>query len=876
MLDSMRRRFRQLSRTLALPVLVACAIVSTSIAPPAEAGTYTNFESSQVHPIALTPDQTRLLVVNTPDAVLEIFDVGPSGELTLAASVPVGLEPVSVVARSDQEAWVVNHLSDTISIVDLTVPEVGSTLDTGDEPTDVVFAAGKAFVAVSQEDAVDVYNLADLSVAPTRIDLFGVDTRALTVNPAGTRVYAVVQNSGNQTTVIGANVIENITNILRSDMLAALGVNTINCDGNANPYPPLPAGITRNPALTDPPDGEPRIGLIVKWNDALGRWEDDAGQDWSHCLPVRLPDQDVFVIDTATSAVIDEYEHVGTTLFEVSFQPTTDHIWVPNTDARNFVRFEHPLGLQGHIVENQLTRIDTTDGSLEVIDLNGHINRASDPATNLAEREASISQPRMMVWEADGSHAWLTAIGSRKVFRVDGSCTTANCIVGGNRATPASVEVGGGPSGVALLESQNRLYVLNRFDNAVAIVDTTSLTKVDEVALHDPSSDTIKDGRHLLYDGVISSAHGDAACSSCHISGDMDGLAWDLGNPAGDLALYSDPTDNVRFVEDSINGMVPCEPGIDDRCASKTGFDPQKGPMTVQTLRGMLEPLHWRADRATFASFNPAFIDLLGVEDIGPVNGKPAGLSGPDMELFRQFSLGITLPPNPYRNVDDTLPDEMVSFPTFGITGNPTAGQNLFENVAIRGPRTCGHCHNTPFGTVGGKLGGVDPTDPVSLDATALTTGKDAHFDSNAFDLEIPHFRNLYEKRGPVYGDHQAAPPLSKSGFGFTHDGSIPDLDTLLSTKKMPGFDPASPQEVRDVSAFLLSFASSTKPSVGRSLTVPAGTPPTGTTAEEDLLQTLISLGDLADEYTYGGPTVYGGGEPSTEKMGLGQATHGC
>src|SRR5207249_2618175 len=120
---------------------------------------YVNFESSQVHPIALTPDGTKLLAVNTPDAALEVFDVTASGGLTHRATVPVGLEPVSVVARSSTEGWVANRLSDTVSIVDLNLGTTTRTLAVGVEPMDIAFAAGRAFVAVSQEDAVKVYNL---------------------------------------------------------------------------------------------------------------------------------------------------------------------------------------------------------------------------------------------------------------------------------------------------------------------------------------------------------------------------------------------------------------------------------------------------------------------------------------------------------------------------------------------------------------------------------------------------------------------------------------------------------------------------------------------------------------------------------------------
>ena len=55
---------------------------------------------------------------------------------------PVGLEPVAVAARTNTEVWVVNHLSDSVSIVDVgaTPPRVVRTLLVGDEPRDIVFA----------------------------------------------------------------------------------------------------------------------------------------------------------------------------------------------------------------------------------------------------------------------------------------------------------------------------------------------------------------------------------------------------------------------------------------------------------------------------------------------------------------------------------------------------------------------------------------------------------------------------------------------------------------------------------------------------------------------------------------------------------------
>ena len=804
--------------------------------------TYTNMEVSQVHPIALTPDGQKLLVVNTPAARLEVFAVAVDGSITHSDSISVGMEPVSVVARTSTEAWVVNNLSDSVSIIDLgsSPATVTETLDVGDEPTDVVFAAGKAFVAVSGEDTVKVYTLAALGSPPQSVDLFSDAIRALAVSEDGLSVHGVALRSGNQTTVVNGNIIANNTSDLDPTRLAALGLNDLTCDGPPNAYPPLPSGIVRNPALTDPLDGVPRVGLIVRWSPGAGQWQDDAGQNWNSCLPVRLPDHDLFTIDAITLAVTT-IDHVGTSLFDVAVQPGTGKLYVPNTDARNFVRFEHPLGVRGHVVDNRLTIVDPGMGTVDPVDLNVHIDRNSDPATNLAERQASVSQPGMMVWSADGSVAYLSAIGSRKVFRVDGGCTAGACIFGNDRSAPDAVEVGEGPTGLALLETANRLYVLNRFSNSVATVDTTSLAKLTETPLLDPSPATVKDGRRFLYDGILGSGHGDAACSSCHLSGDMDGLAWDLGNPEGDFKPYGG-ADNVRFVQGGLTAPTDCDPGD---CASKSGFDPQKGPMVTQSLRGMLEPLHWRGDRATMNAFNPAFVDLMGTADIGPVDGKAAGLSAVDMERFRQFALGVRFPPNPHRRVDDSVPTSDVLFADRGFAGNPAAGENVYMNRINDGFSTCRGCHSLPFGAAGGKLGGVTPQDPPLPDTAALFNGENDK--SLHSDLKIAHLRNMYVKLGPTFGDHVAAPPESKSGFGFAHDGSGPGLTTFFSLDVF-AFDAADQAKmVRDIAAFTLHFPSDLKPAAGRMVTVPAGTPPTGTLTEEALITTLIGLGDVAD-----------------------------
>src|SRR5437867_1337015 len=63
---------------------------------------FVHFEASHVHPATLTPAGDRLLVVNTPNDRLAVFDVtGPHP--VLKYDLPVGLEPVVVAARSDSD-----------------------------------------------------------------------------------------------------------------------------------------------------------------------------------------------------------------------------------------------------------------------------------------------------------------------------------------------------------------------------------------------------------------------------------------------------------------------------------------------------------------------------------------------------------------------------------------------------------------------------------------------------------------------------------------------------------------------------------------------------------------------------------------------------
>jgi YVTN family beta-propeller protein len=246
-------------------------LVVAVLATPLHAS-FVNYESQHVQPLALSADGTQLFAVNTPDNRLAVFDITDSG-LSLAFEIPVGLDPVSVAVESDTRVWVANWMSDTVSIVDLTTRNVVTTLHVGDEPTDIVFAGSnreRAFVCVSQEDAVRVYDTTDLAAPPVAVPIFGSDPQALAVSPDGLSVYVAVFESGNRTTIAG-----------EQDVVAHGGL----------PEP--------NPA------GRPNTGLILEWDGT--EWVDEDGTVYTDTHPYTLPDHDVAVLDATAATPVPSY-----------------------------------------------------------------------------------------------------------------------------------------------------------------------------------------------------------------------------------------------------------------------------------------------------------------------------------------------------------------------------------------------------------------------------------------------------------------------------------------------------------------------------------------------------------------------------------------
>jgi hypothetical protein len=266
--------------------------------------------------------------------------------------------------------------------------------------------------------------------------------------------------------------------------------------------------------------------------------------------------------------------------------------------------------------------------------------------------------------------------------------------------------------------------------------------------------------------------------------------------------------------------------------------------------------MHWRGDRtggndvpeshqpntgtfdevAAFKKFNVAFPGLVG---------RNTELTESEMQAFTDFILQIVYPPNPIRNLDNSLtPDQQAGRDFyFGVTsgGRPS---DTFE--------TCNGCHV------------LDPSGnsqyPEVLRPGFFGGDGRYSFENESQLFKIPHLRNAYQKVG-MFGmppdpffPSDPSPPTGDQvrGFGFLHDGSADTLfrfhgasvfiQSIINPGGIPTGEPGR-QIRRQLETFMLAFDSNLAPIVGQQATLTA-TSPASVGQRIDLLEARAGVGE--------------------------------
>jgi DNA-binding beta-propeller fold protein YncE len=601
--------------------------------------------SPQFRPIIESGEFVYL--ANTPNSTIDVLGKKSN---RIEHQIAVGIEPVGLAIRPDgKELWVANHVSDSVSIIDIQAdsPSRFLVLDTiqdfdpktkatrFDEPVGVVFADNhKAYVSLSSENQIAVIDVHSREII-NRLRIPAQDPRGLVVRNGC--LYVIPFESNNQTQLSGGK---------KQDI-----------DGDLVTFDAWEHSIHNNNVLS--------IGHVV---DIVKN--------------PKVPDRDLFVFDVANDQLIETVSGLGTLLYGIAAD-SQGTVYVAQTDARNDVNGragtkKHGLGqLDNRPFLNRITKIE--NAGLK----DGHNPKVSwfdlEPLPpDHPTYETAQATPFAVELSIDDRWLYLTAAGSDAFSILDAK---SGSLVG-------RCQVGAVPQGISIEYRDAKpisAWVLNAAANSVSKIDIQDPTKpllVHTIQLDDPTDSGVKKGR-IAFSTARASTTGTFSCASCHPDGHTDQLLWVLNTPivTGGNQIMPRSTMPVRGLRDTAPfhwDGIPGDPygGIHSGSIRK-GVEPNSDIRNPEsTARHLID--------GGLASTMARVGDTSKNDE-----GKPGLLSAQQRDDMAKFLLNVPYPPAQRRAYDNRLSNRAIrGFQLFHVDGDLDPSKPK--------PNVCGDCHRMP------------------------------------------------------------------------------------------------------------------------------------------------------------------------------------
>ncbi|HKN21572.1 MAG TPA: hypothetical protein VJX73_09150 [Terracidiphilus sp.] len=198
----------------------------------------------------------------------------------------------------------------------------------------------------------------------------------------------------------------------------------------------------------------------------------------------------------------------------------------------------------------------------------------------LDELDRYASQPFGVAIARDMSRMYVSVGGSESVLAIDiprllhfvhshprpASGSYAGDLSASANYVVARIPVGHNPRGLALSRDGLRLFVANRLDDTISVIDTRGLRVASTIALDGPKELSVSRRGEQTFYSARYSFQGQISCSSCHIDSTFDGLQWNL-EPNGfgidivDNKLLEDIKDIAPYKWNGGNPNIPTECG---------------------------------------------------------------------------------------------------------------------------------------------------------------------------------------------------------------------------------------------------------------------------------------------------------------------------
>lgn len=434
--------------------------------------------------------------------------------------------PVELAVSADgARLFVLCEGTDQLLSLDVGTGKVTGRATVGRVPKGLWLDKSYAYVANSWSDSVSVIDTSTMQV--TRTLKTGFEPNAVFVN---------------QTALFTANRIGNDISVI--DL--ASGVETRR----------LAAGRGAS-YLTPSPDGQSLYATHIYPN--IGR----------HRTP---PESEITVID-ARQQIVRERRPLPNVagVFHVAFSRDGRLGIACQLRPKNLIPLAHVE--HGWVFGDSLTLFGP--------DVDESVGQASRPVPVqilIDELEQYYTMPFGVAIAPDKSAAYISTTGSNSVTVIDISRLLqllrkrhdlANDLSASAQFVSSRIPVGRAPKGIALSPDGAWLYVANRMDDTVSVIDTAARKVVRTIELGGPSELTPqRRGERLFFDARYA-FHGGFSCANCHIESTFDGMQWDL-EPDG---FGKDIVDN-RLLED-IDGTEPFKwnggnPDLQTECGPRT------------------------------------------------------------------------------------------------------------------------------------------------------------------------------------------------------------------------------------------------------------------------------------------------------------------
>ncbi|MFZ0289304.1 MAG: beta-propeller fold lactonase family protein [Candidatus Sulfotelmatobacter sp.] len=395
------------------------------------------------------------------------------------------LSPIEMaLSPNGRLLYVVCQASDELRVVELASGKIVSTVSVGHVPRGIVLSPDGRHIYVTNawSDTVSVIDATALRVVRTLPT--GFEPTGIVCDRSGVTLY-IANRLSSDISVIDVNTGQEIKRLLA---------------GRGASYLALSA------------DGKWIYGTHIYPNAGAFRTQ---------------PNSEITVIDTARQAVVERKRLSNVAgVFHVALSVDGKLGVAAQLRPKNLIPLAH--------VEHGWAFGDSL--SLFGDDVGGTVQVPID------ELDRYYALPWGVAITPDKSKMFVTTAGSESVTVIDVrkllefahtrrqplTSNLANDLSASANYVTARIPVGRNPRGALLSPDGTRLYVANRLDDNISVIDTSSVEVISTIDLGGPKTvNALRRGEQLFFTADYA-FQGQFGCANCHLDATIDGLQWDL------------------------------------------------------------------------------------------------------------------------------------------------------------------------------------------------------------------------------------------------------------------------------------------------------------------------------------------------------------